>query len=720
MPSAPRLTSTGQLELRWFLWVTRRRDAVSPYLKWKVGCQWLHQTAIMFPLASSFIDKFPQVWHGSLDTACLAAGVAVHVVNTEISIPLGIFIGLMASFVQSGGLAIQRRSHVLNSQLPTSDRKAEYRRPLWLLGFVVFITSNVLGSFVQVASLPVVILAPLGAVSLLWNALFARLLLRPPLILGTALIGGGAALIAVYGIMPETTRGLDELIALFVRPAFLGWFCAEAALVVVCLIVTHAAEYSLLRRVEARPFAFLQSNELDQPLPAPALLTSPSLSSLSDLPTRQVFNCIEESGALNRTDERTPLLDPKGSGTRSTSPWSKCASSPARSSTITTPVASLPMANRTVLFLALAYAAASGIMSGLCLIFAKSGVELLLLTFGGSNQFCRWEAWALVGGLVVFAIGQLWYLNQGLRLADPAFVCPSAFCFYNFSSILNGLVYFDQARHLPGRNVALVVIGMIVLLGGVWAVSAEAGVEHVWLDQSDEEVADTEILTSGVDEADVVEYLREGPSCSDGTGYDRLAAVPMERNALSEGALDGASTVWVMPSLTHEVPLLSGPSHCPAGEGPADWSSRRLVSRGASQRRTVRSHTEHMLPSARTGSLHRHSAAEAGAEVVHVGGPTSSVLRTGGGQAMSPPGLMIGLSPVSPGFGVVGGMDSSAQWSHQATQRRSRRRGSSGRRRTVSEGDSRVRRAGEPIGDDPKWGWIGQVMWGRRANQDAS
>ncbi|KAI6031823.1 hypothetical protein BKA83DRAFT_4205878 [Pisolithus microcarpus] len=632
----------------------------------------------MFPLASSFLDKFPQVWHGSLDTACLAAGVAVHVVNTEISIPLGIFIGLMASFVQSGGLAIQRRSHVLNSQLPTSDRKAEYRRPLWLLGFVVFITSNVLGSFVQIASLPVVILAPLGA----------------PLILGTALIGGGAALIAVYGIMPETTRGLDELIALFVRPAFLGWFCAEAALVVVCLIVTHAAEYSLLRRVEARPFAFLQSNELDQPLPAPALLTSPSLSSLSDLPHTS------ESGALNRTDERTPLLDPKGSGTRSTSPWSKCASSPARSSTITTPVASLPMANRTVLFLALAYAAASGIMSGLCLIFAKSGVELLLLTFGGSNQFYRWEAWALVGGLVVFAIGQLWYLNQGLRLADPAFVCPSAFCFYNFSSILNGLVYFDQARHLPGRNVALVVIGMIVLLGGVWAVSAEAGVEHVWLDQSDEE-------------ADVVEYPRGGPSCSDGTGYDRLAAVPMERNALSEGALDGASTVWVMPSLTHEVPLLSG-------EGPADWSSRRLVSRGASQRRTVRSHTEHMLPSARTGSLHGHSAAEAGAEVVHVGGPTSSVLRTGGGQAMSPPGLMIGLSPVSPGFGVVGGMDGSAQWGHQATQRRSRRRGSSGRRRTVSEGDSRVRRAGEPIGDDPKWGWIGQVMWGRRANQDAS
>ncbi|KAI6132822.1 hypothetical protein EDD16DRAFT_1529828 [Pisolithus croceorrhizus] len=666
----------------------------------------------MFPLAS-FIDKLLQVWHGSLDTACLAAGVAVHVVNVEISIPLGIFIGLMASFVQSGGLAIQRRSHVLNSQVPESEQKAEYRRPLWLLGFVVFITSNVLGSFVQIASLPVVILAPLGAVSLLWNALFARLLLRPPLILGTALIGGGAALIAVYGIMPETTRGLDELIALFVRPAFLGWFCAEAALVVVCLIVTHVAEYSLARQVDARPYAFLQSSDLGQPLPGPALLASPSLSSSRDLPTRQVFNCIEEPGVINRTDERTPLLDPKGNGARSMSPSSKCASSPARSSAITTPVAFLPMANRTALFLALAYAAASGIMSGLCLIFAKSGVELLLLTFGGSNQFYRWEAWALVGGLVVFAIGQLWYLNRGLRLADPAFVCPSAFCFYNFSSILNGLVYFDQFRHLPGQNIFLVVVGMVVLLGGVWAISAEAGVEHAWLDQSDEEAAETEPLTSSVDEADVVEY--PGPSCDDRTGYGRLAAVPMERNARSEGALDGATTVWDMPSVIREVPLLSGPNHSSIGESPADWSWRRRASRGASQRRTVRSHTEHVLPSARTGSLYRHSVGEA--EAVHVSGPPLSVLRTGGGQAMSPPGLMIGLSPVSPGFGVMGGTEGGSQWSHQAARRRS---GSSTRRRTVSEGDSIARREEGPIGVDPKWGWIGQVMWGRRANQDAS
>ena len=46
-----------------------------------------------------------------------------------ISIPLGIVVGLLASFVQSLGLTIQRKSHVLNQALPEPERKVEHRRP---------------------------------------------------------------------------------------------------------------------------------------------------------------------------------------------------------------------------------------------------------------------------------------------------------------------------------------------------------------------------------------------------------------------------------------------------------------------------------------------------------------------------------------------------------------------------------------------------------------
>jgi hypothetical protein len=80
--------------------------------------------------------------------------------------------------------------------------------------------------------------------------------------------------------------------------------------------------------------------------------------------------------------------------------------------------------DRTRILLSISYASVSGILSGMCLIFAKSGVELLLLTFEGRNQFRRWESWALVSGLVAFALLQMWYLHKALILADPTLVCP--------------------------------------------------------------------------------------------------------------------------------------------------------------------------------------------------------------------------------------------------------------------------------------------------------
>ena len=113
----------------------------------------------------------------------------------------------------------------------------------------------------------------------------------------------------------------------------------------------------------------------------------------------------------------------------------------------------------------------------MCLLFAKSGVELLLLSLPptNDNQFYRFESWALLIGLIVFALLQLWYLHKSLILADPTLVCPLAFCFYNVSSIANSLVYYDTFSELSSLHVGLVGVGTIILLGGVWSVSVQAG-----------------------------------------------------------------------------------------------------------------------------------------------------------------------------------------------------------------------------------------------------
>jgi hypothetical protein len=112
-----------------------------------------------------------------------------------------------------------------------------------------------------------------------------------------------------------------------------------------------------------------------------------------------------------------------------------------------------PAQNRTLTLVGLAFAAASGVLSGMSLILAKAAVELLVLTLdwwrtgNGVNQFVRAESWVLVGGLVVGAVLQLVYLNYSLTFASPALICPLAFCFFNLSSIF-GTFCFLQFRSI--------------------------------------------------------------------------------------------------------------------------------------------------------------------------------------------------------------------------------------------------------------------------------
>ncbi|KAF8321315.1 hypothetical protein DL93DRAFT_2093944 [Clavulina sp. PMI_390] len=321
---------------------------------------------------------------------------------SSLSIAVGITVGLIASLVQSLGLTIQRKSHIMNQALPEDKRKADYRRPLWLLGFTVFLSSNLFGSLFQIASLPVVILAPLGAISLLWNAFFARVILGDTfsryMFLGTLGVVVGAVLIAVYGVVPEPAHSLDDLLKLFGRTSFVVYFSLLGTVVGIVLIATHTAEWSYNRH--QRMLAQM-SGACTPPDDESAIVTLPLVPPAPNLPT---------------ASEVTPLLmgaDPKP----------HVHISPSRASSIRSFLPSNSNA-RTPTILAISYASISGLLSGMCLIFAKSAVELLLVTAQGKNQFWRFESWLLLISLGVFALAQLWYLQKSLTLGDPTLVCP--------------------------------------------------------------------------------------------------------------------------------------------------------------------------------------------------------------------------------------------------------------------------------------------------------
>ncbi|KAF8640532.1 hypothetical protein AX17_000194 [Amanita inopinata Kibby_2008] len=552
-----------------------------------------------------------------------------------LSIPLAILVGLLASCIQSLGLTIQRKSHVQNQALPEHLQKVEHRRPLWLLGFAVFISSNVLGSLIQIASLPVVILAPLGAVSLLWNAFFARIILgdvfSPWMVLGTLFIASGAVLIAVFGVVPEPTHSLEDLLVLFSRPAFVAYFSILGTLVIICLVITHVSEYSLSRRY----------SDLTCPSP-PISIEAPldSSASTSTLPE-------------NMADERTPLLAFK--------PTTALSSSPSLSDQLSNTSTSnkvfvvqdenkyLLERNESVrarLLLSISYASFSGILSGMCLLFAKSGVELLVLTIRGNNQFWRWQAWVLVLGLVMFALLQLWYLHKALVLAGPTLVCPSAFCFYNLSSIVNGLVYFDQFSLIPRPHLFLVILGIIVLLGGVWIVSiqSEGGQEDVWADDNGRLESDEEAVGDGT-----LNGLNDRKESSRGK-HSRIE--PMLADQVIQLEPDNApSNPASMKAGKQQLVTLRQGSGSPS----VTSSSRRAVSytHSFSSRHADPMYTEATYTQQRIRALQQPHRASTSSNIQLTTAPAPGNHPLNGAVPTFGTGFQIGLSPLSPGFEIV-------------------------------------------------------------------
>jgi drug/metabolite transporter (DMT)-like permease len=99
----------------------------------------------------------------------------------EIWSPL--LIAIIASATQAFGISLQRKAHVQN---------ASSRNPLWLTGFLIYTISNLIASTCTIGYLPIVILAPVGAIGLVFNAVFAKWVLGDPFtkrtVLGKAIV----------------------------------------------------------------------------------------------------------------------------------------------------------------------------------------------------------------------------------------------------------------------------------------------------------------------------------------------------------------------------------------------------------------------------------------------------------------------------------------------------------------------------------------------------
>ncbi|KAF5017986.1 hypothetical protein F66182_10055 [Fusarium sp. NRRL 66182] len=180
------------------------------------------------------------------------------------SIALGIIVGLLSTSVQSLGLTLQRKSHILEDEKgPHDDRRPPYRRRRWQIGMGMFIVANLLGSSIQISTLPLPVLSTLQAAGLVFNSICASLILSEPFTTwsfsGTVLVTTGAVLIAIFGAIPSPAHDLQELLALMARRPYIIWMILQALFVVTLALaidlinnmssLSHDARFRLARGI---------------------------------------------------------------------------------------------------------------------------------------------------------------------------------------------------------------------------------------------------------------------------------------------------------------------------------------------------------------------------------------------------------------------------------------------------------------------------------------
>ncbi|OCK76867.1 hypothetical protein K432DRAFT_359597 [Lepidopterella palustris CBS 459.81] len=169
------------------------------------------------------------------------------------SVALGVIVGLLSTSIQSIGLTLQRKSHLLEEEKEDGrDRRPPYRRRRWQLGMLMFIVSNLVGSTIQITTLPLPVLSTLQASGLVFNSICASIILSEPFtrhsLIGTILVAAGAVLIGTFGALTEPSHNLDQLLQLLGRRQFLLWLSGTGFAVVLILGCCWS-----LKRIYPRP-----------------------------------------------------------------------------------------------------------------------------------------------------------------------------------------------------------------------------------------------------------------------------------------------------------------------------------------------------------------------------------------------------------------------------------------------------------------------------------
>ncbi|KAL3668147.1 hypothetical protein V7S43_007010 [Phytophthora oleae] len=144
----------------------------------------------------------------------------------------GFLISLVFSVLNSVGINLQKLSMTRNDVAEV--KKTTVKQPLWMLGFGLVCLGSLL-DFVAFGMAPQTLLAPLAALSLVWNMLIAPIFHKEKVtkqnMLATAIIFFGVTLTVIFAGHSTPSYELEDLIRLYQQPAMYAYI-----ILIVCFL----------------------------------------------------------------------------------------------------------------------------------------------------------------------------------------------------------------------------------------------------------------------------------------------------------------------------------------------------------------------------------------------------------------------------------------------------------------------------------------------------
>ncbi|KAG7390377.1 NIPA-like protein 3 [Phytophthora pseudosyringae] len=322
------------------------------------------------PGLSNMCATFDETEVESKGNKCFKVGYTGPAVGMWVA---GFLISLVFSVLNSVGINLQKLSMSRNDTAEV--KKTTLKQPLWMLGFGLVCLGSLL-DFVAFGMAPQTLLAPLAALSLVWNMLIAPIFHKEKVtkqnLLATAIIFSGVTLTVIFAGHSTPSYELEDLIHLYQQPAMYAYIT-----LIVCFL---GGLFTFCRYIE------------------------------------RTHNY--EEG----------------------------------------------------LFHIICYGGIAGTFGGQSVLLAKSTVELLKSAIWGDSgfyMFTQLTPYVIIAGLGACLGFQVHFLNGGLARFDALVVIPVYQSFWILTSVLGGIMYFEEYVSMTRTQMLMFTIGGCVTILGI-------------------------------------------------------------------------------------------------------------------------------------------------------------------------------------------------------------------------------------------------------------